>query len=141
MYWFNGKIYGAEIERGIDVFELSPSADLTQNEIDAAKLISAGDFNAQLQPQITYPAAYPVARAYLDQLARTNALAAPRISAARTMLTSGETGRGRARREALGQYNRVAEQLDRDAAAARPIDARRMRELATTLRGLERAPR
>jgi hypothetical protein len=85
--------------------------------------------------------AYPVARAYLDQLARTNALAAPRISAARSLLTSGETGRGRAQREALDQYSRVAEQLERDAAAARPIDARRMRELATTLRGLERGSR
>jgi hypothetical protein len=141
VYWFNGKIYGAEIERGIDVFELSPSAELSQNEIDAAKLISTRDFNAQLQPQIAYPAAYPVARAYLDQLERSGALTANRIGAARTMLERAESGRGAAQREARAQFGRVAEQLDRDAAAAKPLDARRMRELATTLRGLERAAR
>ncbi|MEX2182685.1 MAG: hypothetical protein WD771_11635 [Gemmatimonadaceae bacterium] len=141
VYWFNGKIYGAEIERGIDVFELAPSAELSQNEIDAAKLVAFGDFNAQLQPQVTHPVAYPVARAYLDQLERTSGLAAPRIAATRTMLARAESGSGRAQREALGQFGRVADQLERDAASARAADARRMRELAATLRGLERAGR
>ena len=35
-YWYNGYIYGAEIARGLDIFKLTPSEFLTQNEIDAA---------------------------------------------------------------------------------------------------------
>ena len=35
-YWYNGRIYGSEISRGIDIFRLLPSEHLTQNEIDAA---------------------------------------------------------------------------------------------------------
>ena len=141
VYWHNGKIYGAEIERGIDVFELAPSVHLSQNEIDAAKLVSFESFTAQQQPQIEWPAAYPVARAYVDQLERTRGLAATRIRATRQMLQRAESGNARSRSEAKAQFGRVAEQLDRDAAAARPLDARRMRGLATTLRGLESASR
>ena len=38
-YWYNGNIYGSEIARGLDVFELTPTKFLTQNEIDAAKAV------------------------------------------------------------------------------------------------------
>jgi hypothetical protein len=141
VYWHNGKIYGAEIERGIDVFELAPSAKLSQNEIDAAKLVSFESFNAQMQQRIEWPAAYPVARAYIDQLERTQGLTAARVRAAREMLQRAESGSARAQREAKAQFARVADQLDRDAAAARSLDARRMRGLATTLRGLGGASR
>jgi hypothetical protein len=137
VYWHEGKIYGAEIERGIDVFELKPGPDLSVNEIEAAQLVSFGTFNAQEQPQIVYPHAFPVARAYLDQLERTRGLDATRLAATRRMLERAERGRGSAAREAWAQFARVAEQLDRDASAAAPIDARRMRALAVTLRGLE----
>jgi hypothetical protein len=136
VYWHNGKIYGAEIERGIDVFELAPSADLSVNEIEAAKLISFENFNAQIQPQLVWPHEYPVARAYLDQLERTRGLDATRLAATRRMLERAESGRAGAKSEAFAQFTRVAEQLDRDAAAARPLDARRMRALAVTLRGI-----
>jgi hypothetical protein len=138
VYWQNGKIYGAEIERGIDIFELKASEHLTQNEIDAAKLISVGTFNAQEQPKLTYPVAYPVARAYVDQLERSKSLAPARIAALRQALDRAERQTGRARTEALAQFPRVAEQLERDAATAKPVDAKRMTGLATTLRGLAR---
>src|SRR5437870_3128539 len=39
VYWYNGKIYGSEMQRGLDVFELTPSAAITQNEIDAANTV------------------------------------------------------------------------------------------------------
>ena len=38
-YWYNGHIYGAEIARGVDVFKLTPSEYLSQNEIDAANAV------------------------------------------------------------------------------------------------------
>ena len=37
VYWYNGQIIGSEMQRGLDIFELTPSAAISQNEIDAAK--------------------------------------------------------------------------------------------------------
>ena len=58
-YWNNGFIYGAEITRGLDVFRLSPSEHLSQNEIDAANMVQVEEFNAQLQPMFTGPPTPP----------------------------------------------------------------------------------
>ena len=80
-YWYNGYIYGSEIARGLDVFKLVPSKFLTQNEIDAADLVQLNEFNVQNQPKITWPSQLVVARAYLDQLERSQALPAKRIDA------------------------------------------------------------
>ncbi len=76
-YWYNGNIYGAEISRGMDIFRLVPTQYLSQNEIDAAIQVRATEFNAQNQPLVKWPATSIVAKAYLDQLGRTNAHLAP----------------------------------------------------------------
>jgi hypothetical protein len=62
-YWYKGRIYATEITRGIDVFALEPSANLTKEEIAAAEgAIYPGDvFNPQTQTQATWPAALAVA--------------------------------------------------------------------------------
>ncbi|MEM1155270.1 MAG: DUF305 domain-containing protein, partial [Pseudomonadota bacterium] len=74
-YWYNGRIYGTEIARGLDVFRLLPSEYLTQNEIEAAMLADQGNvFNPQQQFRVTWPASPVIARAYIDQLDRDNAL-------------------------------------------------------------------
>ena len=80
-YWYNGRIYGSEIARGLDVFELKPSAYLSRNEIDAAKLVRVEQFNAQDQQAFVWPASFVVARAYLDQLRRGGGLTSSRSSA------------------------------------------------------------
>ena len=59
-YYYEGKIYGTEIARGIDVFQMMPSQFITQKEIDmAAKAYPAvGDkrlFNPQQQFPLTWP--------------------------------------------------------------------------------------
>jgi len=46
-YWYNGRIYASEIARGLDVFELTPTQFLTQNEIDAAKTVRVAELNVQ----------------------------------------------------------------------------------------------
>lgn len=58
-YWYKGHIYGTEIARGVDVFELTPSKDLTAEEIAAAASAQyPGDgFNPQTQTQVTWPSA------------------------------------------------------------------------------------
>ena len=79
-YWYNGYIYGSEIARGLDVFRLVPSKFLTQNEIDAANLVQLGELNVQNQQKITWPSQLVVARAYLDQLGRSQGLPTKRIA-------------------------------------------------------------
>jgi uncharacterized protein (DUF305 family) len=74
-YWYNGLIYGTEIVRGLDVFELLPSEYLSENEIAAAVAANRrAGFNPQQQFTIDWPAEPVVARAYLDQLERGDKL-------------------------------------------------------------------
>jgi uncharacterized protein (DUF305 family) len=74
-YYYAGRIYGTEIVRGLDVFELLPSEHLSANEIAAAALANQdAAFNPQQQFRTTWPAEPVVALAYLDQLMRAQAL-------------------------------------------------------------------
>jgi len=73
VYWYDGRIYGTEIVRGLDVLALLPSEHLTENEIAAAAVADQGGvFNPQQQFPVSWPAEPVVARAYLDQLLRGN---------------------------------------------------------------------
>jgi hypothetical protein len=130
-YWYNGVIVSSEISRGLDIFELTPSAFISQNEIDAAKLVHLDYFNTQDQPKIVWPASFVVARAYVDQLARSNGLMPARVSAVRDELTRAESLSGQPRRDALMQ---LATQLDSDAPGA--ADQAKVRTLAGTVRDL-----
>ena len=135
-YWYNGHIYGAEIARGLDVFRLAPSNYLTQNEIAAATQARMDTFNAQQQPRITWPDTTQVARAYLDQLARRNAITSARAAAARATLERADqlqTGRERNAETVLDEVQRLSEQFSRDSAAASGSDQARLRALADTL--------
>ncbi len=135
-YWYNGHIYGAEIARGLDVFRLAPSNYLTQNEIAAATQARMDTFNAQQQPRITWPDTTQVARAYLDQLARRNAITSARAAAARATLERADqlqTGRERNAPTVLDEMQRLSEQFSRDSAAASGSDQARLRALADTL--------
>ncbi len=114
-YWYNGYIVSSEIARGLDIFELQPSGFISQNEIDAAKLVHFDYLNAQDQQQLVWPASFVVARAYLDQLARSNGLAPDKLAAARSALARAEKLSGQPRRDALTQ---LATQLNGDAQGA-----------------------
>ena len=80
-YWYNGHIYGSEIARGLDIFELTPTKFLTQSEIDAAKTVRVAELNVQDQQKVEWGSQLVVAQAYLDQLTRSQALPANRLSA------------------------------------------------------------
>ncbi len=141
-YWYDGYIYASEIARGLDVLKLLPSDLLSQNEIDAAKLVVFDEFNVQSQPRFTWPASFVVARAYLDQLARSRGLAPERIEALMSAMADLDAmPAGGARRDAADRLVALASQLDRDAAAARPLEAKRMRECAATIKARSNALR
>ena len=90
-YWFNGKIYGTEIVRGLDVFALSSSEHLSENEIKAAELANMGEvFNPQTQLPVTWPAEPVVAKAYLDQLHRDHSLSKEQHQEAMQVLDKAE---------------------------------------------------
>jgi hypothetical protein len=141
-YWYNGSIYASEIARGLDVFRLKTSEYLSQNEIAAATLVQSTEFNAQLQSKIAWPASSVVARAYVDQLTRTRGIRADRAAAVKSALDRADavrTPRDKGADAALGQLDTLAAELERDAAAAGAIDAKRLRALSTTIK--ERAAR
>ena len=100
-YWYNGHVFGSEIARGLDILELTPTANLSQNEIDAAKLVQLDHFNAQLQPKLVWPADFAVARAYVDQLARGQGIARNRAARIMRDLRGAEKLEGARRQAAL----------------------------------------
>jgi hypothetical protein len=110
-YWYNGYIISSEISRGLDIFELTASTLLSQNEINAAKLVRFDYLNAQDQQKLAWPASFVVARAYLDQLARSGGLPLVRINATRDALSRAERASGQARSDAL---NQITTQLNTD---------------------------
>jgi hypothetical protein len=123
-YWYNGVIVSSEIGRGLDIVELLPSGFISQNELDAAKLVHLDYFNTQDQPKLVWPASFVVARAYVDQLARSNGLAPTQVSATRSALARAERLSGQQRRDALTQ---LVTQLNADAQSA--ADAAKVRML------------
>ncbi len=133
-YWYNGYIVSSEIARGLDILELQPSPLLSQNEIDAARLVRFDFLNVQDQRKLVWPASFVVARAYLDQLARSNGLAATKVTAARDALARAEQAAGAERRGALQQ---LATQLSGDAPGA--ADQAKVRMLAAAVADLATA--
>jgi len=125
-YWYNGFVYGSEMSRGLDVFRFTPSDLLTQNELAAAALIKAPTFNVQRQDRVAWPADPLVARAYVDQLARSGVLSPNRARALGAAL-SAPSG---------GNVGSLATDLEADAAAASKVDAARLTALAMVLRKL-----
>jgi hypothetical protein len=132
-YWYNGYIYGSEIARGLDVFQLKPTKFLTQNEIDAAKSVQVSYQNVQNQQKIEWPSTLVVAKAYVDQLSRSQALSANQIAKLQKAIQNAESSHMSKRTTA--KLNGMASSLERDAATAKtPADSTRMHALAEVLK-------
>ncbi len=131
-YWYNGNIYASEIARGLDVLELTPSKFLTQNEIDAAKSVHVADLNVQNQQKIEWPSNLVVAKAYLDQLSRSQALPSNQIASLEKAILSAESSHMSKNKVAKLQH--MGPSLEKSAAAAKnPADAARLHALAEIL--------
>jgi hypothetical protein len=132
-YWYNGHIYASEIARGLDIFELTPTKFLTQNEIDAANAIRVAEFNVQNQEKIEWPPQLIVAKAYVDQLERSQALPADRIVALRKAIQSAESSN--MNRRELAKLNGFAPSLKKSAAVTKnAADSTRLQALAEILK-------
>ncbi len=130
-YWYNGEIYGSEIARGLDVFELTPTENLTQNEIDAAKAVKVAELNVQNQQKIEWPAQLVVAKAYLDQLTRSQALPQKQIASLKKAIASAEKSHLKAKD--VAKLAKMAPGVESRAGSADPVDAARLHGLAAIL--------
>jgi hypothetical protein len=132
-YWYNGNIYASEIARGLDIFELTPTKFLTQNEIDAAKTVQVGTLNVQNQQKLEWPAKLVVAKAYVDQLERSQALPAERIAGLRKAIDAAESSH--MNKGKTTKLSGMAASLEQNASLAKsPADAARLRALAAILK-------
>jgi hypothetical protein len=132
-YWYNGHIYASEIARGLDIFELTPTKFLTQNEIDAAKAVRVAEFNVQNQEKIEWPRQLVVAKAYVDELERSQGLPADRIAALRKAIQSAETSH--LNRGELAKLKSLAPSLEKSAAMTKSTaDSNRLQALAEILK-------
>src|SRR5208282_5573797 len=132
-YWYNGYIYASEIARGLDVFQLTPTKFLTQNEIDAAKTVQVGDLNVQNQQKIEWPAKLVVAKAYIDQLTRSQALPADQIAALQKAIDSAE--KAHMSKKTVAKLKTMAPSVESSATTAKsPTDATRLHALAEILK-------
>jgi hypothetical protein len=134
-YWYNGLIVSSEIARGLDIFELLPSGLITQNEIDAAKTVHFDSYNTQDQQKFVWPPSFALARAYLDQLERSNGLDTGRIQSTRGTLAAAEQASGTQRRTTLAQ---LAAQLNDNLPAS--TDQTKLKLLVAALSDLSKAP-
>jgi hypothetical protein len=132
-YWYNGSIYGSEIARGLDVFELTPTKFLTQNEIDAAKAVRVPELNVQNQQKIEWPAQLVVAKAYVDQLERSQALPPNQIADLRKAIRNAEISH--MNKGKLKKLQGMSPSLEQSAANAKtPADSKRLHALADILK-------
>ncbi len=129
-YWYNGNIYSSEIARGLDIFELTPTEHLTQNEIDAAKTVHTDILNVQTQERIEWPNKLVVAKAYLDQLERSQGLSREQIAELRQAIQKAEGSSGE-----LKKLKKLAKSVEKTAVTARNgADAARLAGLAAILK-------
>ena len=141
-YWYRGFIYGTEIARGLDILELLPSELLTENEIAAASIVAPATFNAQDQRRVDWPTRPVIARAYLNQLGRTDELSAGRRSALSGLLDRTDAALADGAEAVLaGELTTAASEVRREAGAASGHSQARLEALAEILTRLAEALR
>lgn len=127
-YWFNGRVYGSEIARGLDVLKLTPNDQLSAAEIAAAETVRADVINPQTQMRFGWPDSPDVAEAYLDQLTRAQGVDAALAQSARS-----EIARWRDGALSQGRLAAVSQSLSGAAATATGANANRLKLLAELL--------
>jgi LVIVD repeat len=112
-YWYNGATYGSEIARGFDVFGLTPTPDLSANEIEAAREVEIDRLNVQSQQRIRWEPSFAVVRALLDQLVRAGDIDQRTLARVNFFLDKAEEDLDRGKERSAASALRSAErQLD-----------------------------
>jgi hypothetical protein len=118
-YWYNGDTYGSEIWRGLDIFGLTPTDDLTANEIAAAREVQVDRLNVQHQERIRWNPSFAVVRALLDQLVRAGDIDPSTLAKVNFFLDKAEDflaqGKERSASNALRSAERALDEREHDA--------------------------
>jgi len=138
-YWYAGSIYGTEIARGLDVFTLSPSDFLSENEIAAASFPAPNlVVNAQKQERYVWPDEPVVAKAYIDQLLRSQQIEQAQANTLTDLLNRSEEllASGEDSSNVAGQLEAMAERLSQSSEGSRGVTRQRFVELSSTMNGI-----
>lgn len=118
-YWYNGFIYGTEIARGFDTYELLASEHLTANEIEAASEVQLDQFNSQLMSELVAAPSFAVVLANLDQVVRAADIDANTAARVRQAVDQAEKQADKGNnRSAVAQLNHAVRQVDDSAGQA-----------------------
>ncbi|MFI7617531.1 LVIVD repeat-containing protein [Nonomuraea terrae] len=132
-YYYNGHVYGSEIARGLDVFELTPTKDLAKAEIEAAATVTYDRFNAQHQPQVTHEPSFEVVRAYQAQAERAGTMKKGIAVAVDKLIDSAERMADRRLEKVAAIELRTAAKLLRTSDPAQAAFAKALNDLARAL--------
>jgi len=130
--WYNGNIYASEIARGLDIFELTPTKFLSQNEIDAAKAVRVAELNVQNQQRMQWPKTLVVAKAYVDQLERSQALSSDQVTSLRQAIQSAENSK--LNKKDVTKLQTLATSVQSGASSKSADDAARLQALTEILK-------
>jgi hypothetical protein len=130
-YWYNGKVYGSEIARGVDAFALTPTDHLTQNEIDAANTIVLDEHNAMSLRRFHWAPSFPLVRAYTDQAERAG-LADNHLANVRRFVDRAEQFQtGPQARAAVANLRAVSNQIEAEGGHGKLVKS--LRDLADSM--------
>ena len=123
-YWYNGETYGSEIARGLDVWRLAATSQMSENEIAAAREVQLDRLNVQHQDQITWAPSFAVVRSFRDQLERAGAIDAETLAKIDKFVDRAERFDDRGdTASASAQLHALAQQLKHDEAAGSLVEA------------------
>lgn len=110
-YWYNGSVVGSEIHRGLDVMELTPTSQLSANEIAVAKTVQLEEHNAMAMRQYTWEPSHVLVKAYADQAERNGDLRDNKADNVRKMIDRAESANNK--NQARAQLQAASNQLEK----------------------------
>jgi hypothetical protein len=133
-YWYNGGVYGSEIGRGFDTFDLTASSHLSEAALAVARTSQLETFNPQNQPALTWPASFEMVDYRFEQVSATGTLAADKtanvdkmVAKAQALLDQGKTSPAKA------QLLAASNQLDTSVASQAKLHAA-LQDLGSSLK-------
>jgi hypothetical protein len=115
-YWYNGVTYGSELHRNFDVMALTPTSEISANEIAAAREVQWDRLNVQTQQEITWEPSFNVVRSYRDQLVREGNIDAKTLRQVDKFIDRAEGYEDRGKSSAASaQLHALSQQLKGDA--------------------------
>jgi LVIVD repeat len=110
-YYYNGAVYGSEIFRGFDTFRLTPTAELSVNEIKAASEAKLTRLTPQHQPRYRWKPSFAVVGSFFDQAVRSGELRGRTLDKVEDALDKAERFAQRGKNSAAREQLRKAERL------------------------------